>query len=106
MPTYRDQFGVVVVNDILYVIGGKDAWEYDLYSINEQYMPRGYNGPIPPVTLPIITALPNVVDEPFNQSKPSFNYAYIIAIVITSGLVVVSLFFYGNKKKNGAGKTC
>jgi hypothetical protein len=101
MPTYRDQFGVVVVDDILYVIGGKDAWEYDIFSINEQYIPIGYNGTIPPVTSPpIVTESPNATDEPSNPPEFFFNYVYIIVAVITSG-VAGSLILYFNKKKRG-----
>ncbi|MDR0797856.1 MAG: hypothetical protein LBE70_03980 [Nitrososphaerota archaeon] len=104
MPTYRDQFGIAVVNDILYVIGGKDAWEYDLLSINEQYIPKDYNGTIPPVTPPIITETLNVTNEPSNTSKFSFKYVFTIAAVITSGIVITTLFVYSKTKKEGLRK--
>ena len=54
IPTRRITFGVAVVNDLLYVIGGLTEtfdmfWNSDitLYATNEQYTPFGY-GTIPP----------------------------------------------------------
>ena len=59
MPADRDNFGVAVVNDILYTIGGytatyqnyPDDWMYGpsitLYATNERYTPFGY-GTVPP----------------------------------------------------------
>jgi N-acetylneuraminic acid mutarotase len=45
MPTYREQFGVAVVDDILYVIGGRGA-DFDpiIFSENERYVPNSYVG--------------------------------------------------------------
>ncbi|MDR2203205.1 MAG: hypothetical protein LBE76_02680 [Nitrososphaerota archaeon] len=50
MPVSRIDFGVAIVNDIIYVIGGKVAGEPygDFLAINEQYIPRGYTSIIPP----------------------------------------------------------
>jgi hypothetical protein len=62
MPTYREQFGVAVVDDILYVIGGKNAFGYDIYSVNERYIAKGYKDALPPV----ITKPPNPTPEPTN----------------------------------------
>ncbi len=57
VPTYRQNFGVVVLNDIIYVIGGR-TYNYpfpdDSYftvteqAVNEQFTPFGY-GTVPPV---------------------------------------------------------
>ena len=59
VPTNRESFGVAVVNDLLYVIGGSTAtyrdfpetWLYPpevtWYATNEQYTPFGY-GTVPP----------------------------------------------------------
>jgi N-acetylneuraminic acid mutarotase len=59
VPTDREGFGVAVVNDILYAIGGYTAtyqdypedWMYGpkgtLYASNEQYTPFGYGTPDP-----------------------------------------------------------
>jgi hypothetical protein len=53
MPTYLKDFGVAVVNDILYLIGGyytesREAWGHGLvtpFAVNEQYIPIGYSTP-------------------------------------------------------------
>jgi N-acetylneuraminic acid mutarotase len=53
MPTGRMDFGVAVVNDILYAIGGyytesREAWLHGLVkpiAVNEQYIPIGYSTP-------------------------------------------------------------
>jgi N-acetylneuraminic acid mutarotase len=53
MPTDRMDFGVAVVNDILYAIGGyytesREAWLHGLVTpvaVNEQYIPIGYSTP-------------------------------------------------------------
>jgi hypothetical protein len=59
VPTERNGFGVAVVNDVFYVIGGStqtyrdfpETWMYPpditLYATNEQYTPFGY-GTVPP----------------------------------------------------------
>ena len=54
IPTGRLSFGVAVVNDLLYVIGGFTVtfdmfWNSDvtLYATNEQYTPFGYGTPDP-----------------------------------------------------------
>jgi hypothetical protein len=53
MPTYRHFFGVAVVDDILYAIGGATSFRTTregYFSITEQYIPLGYTGILPPVT--------------------------------------------------------
>ena len=47
MPTNRSDFGVAVVNDILYVIGGyvRLPRSLTLTNLNEQYVPIGYSNP-------------------------------------------------------------
>ena len=44
MPTFRYHFGVAIVDDVLYVIGGRAA--SGILSENEQYVPIGYHGKI------------------------------------------------------------
>ena len=53
MPTRRLDFGVAVVDDVLYVIGGYSFTSHKLddvapVAVNEQYTPFGY-GTVPPV---------------------------------------------------------
>jgi hypothetical protein len=53
MPTYRHFFGVAVVDDVLYAIGGATSFRTTregYFSITEQYVPLGYAGTLPPVT--------------------------------------------------------
>jgi N-acetylneuraminic acid mutarotase len=53
LPTYLKDFGITVVNDILYLIGGyytasREAWLHGLVTpvaVNEQYIPIGYSTP-------------------------------------------------------------
>ena len=94
LPTNRVDFGVAVVDDILYVIGGYTST--DLASIGgtvnssaltEQYVPTGYTGTLPLVNL---TA---------SESKPSSTYLIVVALVLTVGIVVV-VFFYLKKRRN------
>lgn len=48
MPTPRAYFGLAVLNDVIYAIGGFDGQEW--LDINERYLPVGY-GTIPPKVL-------------------------------------------------------
>jgi len=49
-PIFRENFGVAIVDDILYVIGGtsykytKSNTEAEVLAVNEQYVPMGYYG--------------------------------------------------------------
>ncbi|MDR0372503.1 MAG: hypothetical protein LBI79_02920 [Nitrososphaerota archaeon] len=70
MPTYRDQFGVAVVDDILYVIGGKDAFGYDIYSVNERYIAKGYKDALPLVTPKPANPTPEPTKTPLPTPEP------------------------------------
>ncbi|MCL2643586.1 MAG: hypothetical protein FWD52_08805 [Candidatus Bathyarchaeota archaeon] len=57
MPTERANFGVAVVDDILYVIGGSTSNDFHSFdspnvpsALNEQYIPLDYRGALPSVT--------------------------------------------------------
>jgi len=53
MPTIRSGFGVAVIDDVLYVIGGRtNEYGTPILSLNEQYVPIGYD------TLPSDTKSP------------------------------------------------
>jgi hypothetical protein len=64
VPTYRQNFGVAVLNDTIYVIGGR-SYEYPLpgdsyfivteEAVNEQYTPIGYIPEFPSWTSPLIS---------------------------------------------------
>jgi N-acetylneuraminic acid mutarotase len=85
MPTHRAGFGAAIINDLVYVIGGRVQTNSDIfgtnyteYATNEQYTPFGY-GTVPPVVS---------VDSPNNQNYSSTE---------------ISLNFTVNKPVNWAG---
>jgi len=89
MPTRREHFGVAVIDDILYVIGG---------SLNEQYVPIGYRSTAYTTPTPSNSA-PSEPDTS-NSSEPFLNSQMIVAVlVLTVGIVVTSLFLYFNKRR-------
>jgi hypothetical protein len=77
VPTYRQNFGVAVINDILYAIGGR-TYNYpypdDNYftvteqAVNEQYTPIGYGTPDPSYVPPDITPPEIAVLSPENKT--------------------------------------
>jgi len=42
LPTARNHFGLAVVNDVLYAIGGVQGEMGGVFAVNEQYIPIGY----------------------------------------------------------------
>jgi len=82
VPTYRQNFGVAVVNDILYAIGGR-SYNYpfpdDNYftvteqAVNEQYTPFGYGTPDPSYVPPDSTAPEITVLSPENKTYYTAN---------------------------------
>jgi len=86
IPTHRYDFGVAVVNDMLYAIGGYTSYYPDLlYSVpygpsntphatNEQYTPFGY-GTVPPLVQVVspenITYAADNVSLAFTVNKPT-----------------------------------
>jgi hypothetical protein len=66
MPTRRKDFGVAVVDDVLYVIGGYSYTSPKLddvapVAVNEQYIPFGY-GTVPP-TIDVVSPVSHVYNE-------------------------------------------
>jgi len=82
MSSPKPGFGVAVVDDVVYVIGG---------SSNEQYVPIGYNASLPTATSPPASA--SVI-----PSEPHPNYLYRVLIVVVVGITVISLFFCFKKR--------
>ncbi|MCL2172528.1 MAG: hypothetical protein FWB84_02620 [Candidatus Bathyarchaeota archaeon] len=90
LPTARDGFGVAIVDDILYVIGGYTSNELLNYysrkepivnvAINEQYVPIGYS------SFPLTSE--SVVETSF------LNMSVIVVLVLTVAIVVVMSFFW------------
>jgi hypothetical protein len=83
-PTNRVAFGVTVVDDVFYVIGGFNVNNREPFSVNERYVPVDYNGTLP-------------------ADSRSFLDNMVLAgtLVITATTVAVSLlvFFKKNKRK-------
>jgi N-acetylneuraminic acid mutarotase len=115
MPTPRRGFGVTVVDDLLYVIGGYSVYrgnEITSFSVNEQYIPFGYKGAVPapeqsnttvaPSTITPETSNPPPSSEPPDSSKPTALALYFILAVLTLtiGTAITSLFLYFRKKRN------
>jgi N-acetylneuraminic acid mutarotase len=97
MPSNRIYFGVAVLDDILYVIGGLDYPLDEAVSTNEQYVPigydsTGYSGTPSPVTSPPVT------DEPSVSSKSLSIYLTVVVLVaLIVGIVVALLLFIKRK---------
>ncbi|MCL2643582.1 MAG: hypothetical protein FWD52_08785 [Candidatus Bathyarchaeota archaeon] len=112
LPTVRWGFGVAVVDDILYVIGGYTYIYPDVLgspsepcSVNEQYVPFGYSS-TPLTSEPSITVTPTSSDSfIFSEPEPSEtaksflnNPVTVVTIVLIIGTIVTtSLFFYMQK---------
>jgi N-acetylneuraminic acid mutarotase len=83
MPTDRKDFGVAVVDDVLYVVGGSlyegQTVPLKISAINEQYVPIGYD------SVPIQT-------ESFLM--------YLIGVILVLLLGVVVLFLYVKRRKS------
>jgi len=117
MSTERASFGVAVVNDVLYVIGGYTSTDFHSIgstmipsALNEQYVPIGYNGTLPPVTSPpAVTSTPSTLPtspEQYISPKPTDSSTSFLTgpVLITIALTVcisitAPLFFYLYRKK-------
>jgi hypothetical protein len=108
MPTYRKDFGVAVVNDVLYAIGGyytesHEAWLQGLVTpvaVNEQYFPIGYGVPPEIKVLSPETRTYNAssVDLVFTVNKPVNWMGYSLDgrdNVTISGNTTISGLSYG-----------
>jgi hypothetical protein len=113
IPRYA--FGVAVVDDVLYAIGGSTPnTGVEFLSVNEQYIPIGYNATLPPVASSSTTIIPES-SKPITSTtnhEPSDNpfehtLTYIIAavLVLTVGTVTVCLLFSFKKSKDRVHQT-
>jgi hypothetical protein len=92
MPTYRYDFGVAVVNDVLYVIGGylRSSSDVTPTAVNEQYIPIGYGVP------PEVKIL-----SPVNQTYDVPNVSLAFAVNKTASWMGYSLDGRDNVTVNG-----
>jgi hypothetical protein len=106
VPTGRVEFGIAVVDDLLFVIGGHieanwstiadPAWIPS--SVNERYTPTGYVAPNPtasPTTSPTTSTTPSVSPSPSLTPSPSIpefpSWIILPAFLIIATLAVVSI---------------
>jgi hypothetical protein len=96
MPSSRQNFGIAVVDDILYVIGGSPLGGTPL-DINEQYIPLDYyRSTSTPLETSETTDTPNTHDPYRNNSLLITTAVAVIVIAIV--LITTGLFFYFRKK--------
>lgn len=87
VPTYRQNFGVVVLNDTIYAVGDR-TYNYpypdDAYftvseqSTNEQHTPFGYGTPDP-----AITPTPSITSPTPTPTVPEFSLLVILPLLIS-----------------------
>jgi N-acetylneuraminic acid mutarotase len=117
MPTARFSFGIAVVNDLLYAIGGI-GWNFgQVYGTNEQYTPIGYGTPDPSYKSPLPspsstpTVTPTQIPTPTQSSTlaPSltptptiteFPSWIILPLVLASTLITVLFVKWRMKAQN------
>ncbi len=109
--SYRQNFGVAVLNDTLYAVGGR-VYDYpypfdDMHftvteqASNEQYVPIGYG--TPEVTpSPESTPTPTPTQEPEPKQAPLPTLPILIVVVVGVVLAVTGLLLI---RKRGRGKT-
>lgn len=83
LPTERINFGVAVVNDTFYVVGGgsADNWVVGTFrpsAVNEQYVPIGYGAPDPSYVLettPPRISLLSPLNQTYNESNVTLAFS-------------------------------
>jgi N-acetylneuraminic acid mutarotase len=101
MPTNRANFGVAVINDTIYTIGGHthDTFGFIYPSaVNEQYTPIGYGTPDPtpsPSTSPLTSPSPESQPEP--ESFPTMLVASVSAVSAVAAVACVLVYFKKRK---------
>ena len=99
MSIPRRNFGVVVLDDFLYAIGGYDF--ENACSVVEQYVPIGYDGtihtpePSNPTTSPPVTPNPSDTFASSEPEPPKTSGPFLTGFVVTALVLVVVLVFAG-----------
>ncbi len=104
-PTFRRDFGVAVVDDILYVIGGQEtdasySVTHRSLSLNQQYVPIGYKGAVSAPKPSTPEQSKPTTSEP-TPSRPYSTYLIVATLTITTITIATSLLFYFRKRKRG-----
>jgi N-acetylneuraminic acid mutarotase len=99
MPTPRSEFGVAVVDDILYVIGGSTLnIAFEFLSVNEQYIPLDYQGIISSAVPTSSTPeLSQPTSEPSDSKYSTTLCLAITALALVTGVVGTGLVFLFKK---------
>ncbi|PVX27628.1 MAG: hypothetical protein CW716_01315 [Candidatus Bathyarchaeum sp.] len=87
MLTARVDMGVVVVNDTLYVIGGYIRSDGATTSVNEQYLPIGYD-----TISSSPTASSSTSSASGNQQPATPAFSVLIVVVVVTVLVAAAMF--------------
>jgi N-acetylneuraminic acid mutarotase len=90
MPVDDYHYGVAVLNDLLYVVGGSSANNMVPYTYNLLYTPKGYGTPD--------TSTPSPSSEP--QQPNPFPTELIVAAIIVVAIISVGLLLYFKKRKH------
>ena len=109
LPSYRDRFQVAVINDFIYVMGGRDQ-NKNVIATNEVYTPLEhkltYSVPSPtPTITPTPTISPTPTIEPTNSPTSSPEPTdtefpvFIVASIIIIAVVSIVILVYGAKTK-------
>lgn len=112
VPTNRMSFGIGVVNDTLYVIGGCSyTFPYPAdtpYIItesaaNEAYTPVGYGMPDPDYTPPTPSPSPSPSPSPTQSPEPQqldqFSATWVAAVAVPAAVVSIILLVYFKKHR-------
>jgi hypothetical protein len=81
MPTIRFNFGIAIINDTFYVIGGHTyaSYSYAPVALNEQYTPIGYGTPDPSYVLEH-TAPKITFESPLNQTYTNSSIPMVFTV--------------------------
>lgn len=95
IPTYRENLGITVVNDIVYAIGGTTHTDsvissFEPSAVNEQYIPIGYGTPDP-------ASSPS--PSPSSNQQPALTYA---AAATAAAIITITITAIALKKKHKA----